>query len=265
MKTIGVLGAGWLGTALAKKLVSQNYIVKLTSTTPKKVAQFNELGFHAFLIELLENTIIGNIEAFLEDIEILVIAIPPKVKESSLELKIKTLLNTLNKINEIKIIFISSTSVFEDQNPFAIYSEDSITNAKTPNGQALINTEQLLKYQSNHPCTILRFGGLIGQDRHPLKYLSMKSSNMNPDAPINLIHQKDCIDLIVAIITQNAFGYVFHGVHPNHQKRAIYYQQKAIENGLNSPIFDKDTIQKGKTILSVKTAKFLNYTYQSDI
>ena len=55
------------------------------------------------------------------------------------------------------------------------------------------NRKILLKNKNN---TILRFGGLIGEERNPLKYLIQKEEILNSDAPINYIHLKDCIGII---------------------------------------------------------------------
>ena len=48
--------------------------------------------------------------------------------------------------------------------------------------------------------TVIRFGGLIGYDRMPGKFLTGKKDLPNGDAPVNLIHRDDCVQIIYQII-----------------------------------------------------------------
>lgn len=264
MKSIGILGAGWLGKPLAFYLQNQGYQIKTSVTSTDKMKQLKTELQDVFCIAISEEALVGNVEDFLKDLEVLILAIPPKSQESLMQKKIKTLYTHLKNHPHLKIIFISSTSVFLDQHPFATYDEESLPNAETINGLDLIATENFIKTQQN-PWVILRFGGLIGADRHPVKYLITKTNNQNPAAPVNLIQQTDCILLIEEIIKQEEFNQVFHGVNPHHVSRKEYYTQKAIELGLSIPLFLEETQQTGKIIRTDITVKRLNFQYQSEI
>jgi nucleoside-diphosphate-sugar epimerase len=100
------------------------------------------------------------------------------------------------------VLFISSTSVYNDVDAFV--TEETIARPATESGKQLLETEQLLQSNINFKTTILRFGGLIGEDRHPVKFLAVAKSRKS-NAPINLIHQEDCIGIINAIC-HNRFG-----------------------------------------------------------
>jgi nucleoside-diphosphate-sugar epimerase len=91
------------------------------------------------------------------------------------------------------VLFISSTSVYNDVDAFV--TEETIARPATESGKQLLETEQLLQSNINFKTTILRFGGLIGEDRHPVKFLAGRENLENPNAPINLIHQEDCIGI----------------------------------------------------------------------
>jgi nucleoside-diphosphate-sugar epimerase len=90
------------------------------------------------------------------------------------------------------VLFISSTSVYNDVDAFV--TEETIARPATESGKQLLETEQLLQSNINFKTTI-RFGGLIGEDRHPVKFLAGRENLENPNAPINLIHQEDCIGI----------------------------------------------------------------------
>lgn len=133
---------------------------------------------------------------------------------------------------------MSSTSVYGDDNDFV--SEETITNPETESGKQLLLAEALLQNNKNFETTILRFGGLIGEDRHPVKFLAGKENLENPDTPINLIHLYDCISIIKEIINQSKWNEVFNAVAPFHPSREEYYTQKAIETNLPEPKFSTE-------------------------
>ena len=94
------------------------------------------------------------------------------------------------------------------------------------------------------------------------EFLIGRKNIENPEAPINLIHQKDCIGIIEAIIKQECWNETFNAVAPFHPSRTAYYTQKALENNLPLPEFDQMKISIGKTILSDKLEISLDYKFK---
>lgn len=264
MKKISILGCGWLGLPLAKALLTNGFLVKGSTTTVAKIAVLESYGIQPFHIIVKENEIIGNIEGFLENSEILIIDIPPKLRGNSSEnfiYKIKHLLPFIENSSIENVVFISSTSVYADDN--SIVTEETITKPESESGKQLIEVEQLLLNNKIFRTTILRFGGLIGDDRHPVYFLAGRKNIENPNAPINLIHQKDCIGIILKIIETNSWNEIFNVVAPFHPTRKEYYSQKALEFNLEIPEFDESKPSVGKLISSEKIEKILGYNFQT--
>jgi len=142
-------------------------------------------------------------------------------------------------------------------------TEDSISKPNTESGKQLLEAEQVLQNNSNFKTTIVRFGGLIGEDRHPIRFLAGRQGIENPNGPINLIHQIDCIGIIERIIELDCFGVTFNAVTPFHPTRKDYYTQKAVALGLSLPEFDESKPSVGKTILSDKIETVLGYEFQN--
>lgn len=265
MTQISILGCGWLGLPLAKSLVKKGFSVNGSTTSLEKIAVLENAGINAFQIEVSENEIIGNTETFLEKSEILIIDIPPKLRENQPEnfvQKIKKLLPFIENSNVQKVLFISSTSVYADDN--SIITENTKPQPDTESGKQLLEAEQLLQNNTKFKTTILRFGGLIGENRHPIHFLSGRKNLENPDAPINLIHQLDCIGIINTIIEKEIWNETFNAVAPYHPNRKEYYTQKAIDLNLSLPHFNTSTNSKRKTISSDKTQILLEYTFQKN-
>ena len=281
-RKISILGIGWLGFPLAKKLIEIGYEVKGSTTSESKLEILTSNNIQPFQIELSEKEIKGNIDAFLNDSEFLIIDIPPKLrnnpKEDFVE-KIKLLIAEIEKSTVKKVLFVSSTSVYADTFPITKIDESSIPNSDSESGKQLLQTEKLLLSNKHFQTTILRFGGLIGEDRNPIKFLAGKTNIENPDAPINLIHQEDCIGIITELLNQVQnkkehgqsqsnnllINSVFNAVTPHHPTRKEYFQQKAKNSNLALPIFAKNQESKGKIISSTKIETVLNYRFKKEI
>ncbi|HRG19315.1 MAG TPA: SDR family NAD(P)-dependent oxidoreductase [Flavobacterium lutivivi] len=262
MTKISILGCGWLGLPLAKVLVKNGFSVKGSTTTQDKIDVLKQSGIEPFLFALNPENIQGNAISFLEHSEVLIINIPPKLRGNSKEDfvgKMKTLIPFIEKSAVEKVLFVSSTSVYADEN--VIVTEETPPQPETESGRQLLQSEQLLQNNTHFKTTIVRFGGLIGEDRHPIRFLSGRDAIENPNAPINLIHLEDCIGIITQIIQQNSWGEIYNGVAPFHPSRESYYVNKAIELNLELPKFNHSNPSIGKTIASNKLETILNYEF----
>ena len=275
MTQISILGCGWLGLPLAKALLKNGFAVNGSTTSNDKLLVLQNLGIQAFQINLSptlsERAAEETIEKFLEGSKTLIIDIPPKLRGNSQEdfvSKIQTVIPFIEKSTVENVLFISSTSVYGDtssfdcaQNDTLSVTEDSQLNPETESGKQLVKSEQLLQSNLNFKTTILRFGGLIGDDRHPIKFLAGRTNVENPNAAINLIHQEDCIGIIIKIIELDCWNETFNAAAPFHPSRKDYYTQKAVEFNLALPEFNSVNSNFGKTILSSKVEMVLGYTF----
>jgi len=267
-KTVSILGCGWLGLPLAENLLERGYAVHGSTTTSHKLESLNSKGIHAFYVELTEQEVKGEVLPFLSEAKTLVIDIPPglrKKPDSNFEVKIKRLIAKIELSSVEKVIFISSTSVFEDALDFPVYTENTIPNGKSNSAQQLLNVEKLLQSNSHFKTTIIRFGGLLGENRHPVKFLSGRQGISSGDAPVNLIQQKDCISLIERVLELDAFEEVFHGVYPSHPTKKEYYQEQAKNRNLELPVFEENSASLGKVISSTFTEKRLDFSFTCNI
>ena len=270
MTQISILGCGWLGLPLAKRFIEKGFLVNGSTTSENKLPILEDAGISPFLVRLESESISDSINDFLAQSEILIIDIPPKLRGTHVDSsnserkifveKIKNLIPFIEKSTVKKVLFVSSTSVYGDENE--LITEETIPNPDTESGKQLLLSEALLQENQNFKTTIVRFGGLIGDDRNPVKFLAGKENLENPDAPVNLIHQKDCISIIQEIINQKSWNEVFNAVAPFHPTREKYYTQKAIDKNLALPKFSSEKITIRKVISSEKTERLLNYQFR---
>ncbi|KIO50624.1 NAD-dependent epimerase/dehydratase family protein [Flavobacterium hibernum] len=270
MKQISILGCGWLGYPLAKNLIKNGHLINGSTTSESKISILENAGINPFLVALESESVSESIDDFLDKSEILIIDIPPKLRginsDSSNSFrkifveKIETLIPSIEKSTVKKVLFVSSTAVYGNENNIII--EETIPNPETESGKQLLLAEAILQKNQNFETTILRFGGLIGEDRHPVKFLAGKENLENPDSLVNLIHQIDCIRIIEEIIDQSKWNEVFNAVAPFHPTREEYYTQKATEMNFPLPKFSAQKSNIKKTISSEKIETTLNYQFK---
>lgn len=250
-KQVSILGCGWLGLPLAKHLIARGWEVKGTTTSSEKINTLETEGITAYKIELHQDKISGDIQGFLQGSPLLIISIPPGLRRQphlNFVEKIKILTAIISASKVKNLIYISSTGVFQDEVPFPTYTEQHQFSADYFAENQLLQVEHVLQNLGGVNTTILRFGGLVGKERHPVKFLSGRTGLKNPEAPVNLIHLDNCMLLISEIIQQEKYGNVFHGVEPLHETKEIYYQQKAKAFHLSPPQFDHERSSIGKHI-----------------
>ena len=242
MNKIAILGAGWLGWPLAKSLVEKGYTVHASTTSPEKIKQLAADGIRPFLINLLPTGPEGeDLESFLK-VDILLINIPPGRRDPEVEnnfpKKIKTLISLAQKSGVTRCVFVSSTGVFSDAQ--GSVDEATIPEPTANSGKALVKVEKHLRSLPNLQTTIIRPGGLVGGDRLAGRFLAGKKDIPNGNAPVNMIHRQDLINILLKIIDQNVFGETFHCVADQSPTRRDFYTEQAKKYGFEIPGFLSD-------------------------
>jgi len=244
-----------LGTPLALALLKQGYSIKGTTTDENKTTFLAGLGIQPYLLQLTEREIKGRIDAFLKEITVLIVNIPPVLRTSSQGSYTKKMQLLLQKVetSEIEnVIFVSSTSVYGACD--GIITETTTPNPQTESAKQLLEVEHMFQSLNRIGTTVLRFGGLIGPDRHPITHLSGKTGLQNGADTVNLIHLDDCIAMISNIINENYWKIVLNGVYPEHPTKQTYYTKEALKRQIAPPHYLRSEMKKTSKIIS--TADF---------
>lgn len=246
---ISILGCGWLGLPLGESL-AQSYSVKGSVTTAEKFPALQEKGIVPFCVDLNAPDEVA-IQEFLSGSDVLIICIPPKAA-------VKSNLSYSERINELipciaisrvkNVLFTSSISVYSESKALPEVDEATAPNPQTESGRQVLAAEELLKACGDFKTTIIRLGGLVGGERHPVHHLAGRENLENPNGPVNLVERDECISIIARIIEKGCWGEVFTAVHPTHKTRKEYYTEKAQVMGLPAPHFDEKSITKGKIV-----------------
>jgi nucleoside-diphosphate-sugar epimerase len=232
----------------------------------EKIGVLQHVGIDSFLVSLTEKGVQGDLVGFLSGIETLVINIPPKLrgpKQEDYVLKMQFLLNAVQRYKIGKVIFVSSTSVYGNLSD--VVTEATIPRPTSESGRQLLAAEKIFQDELSLKTTIVRFGGLIGNDRHPIYHLTGKKDLDNGGDPVNLIHQNDCIRILEHIILNDWWDETFNGVYPHHPTKDDYYRAEALKRNLLPPAYKPGNGTKGKKIVSSALVNVKMFVFQTSI
>ena len=266
--SVGIVGCGWLGKALTKKLISQQYSVIVSTQHQDKVEELSKLGAQVECFSLSDSSPSANdFKLSLFKQSCVIIAIPPGIRQGRKDYadKIKHLVELAQAGDVKQLIMISSTAVY---NGLDGYIEEDITLDLSSEKTAIIHQAEQEALKFSGETIILRFSGLVGPDRHPGKFLKSGRSLSDPDATTNLIHQQDAVGLLFGLINKPAHSSIYNGSSQTHIAKREYYEQAARVLGLDKPEFtefvNNDSLVANKIINSNKIRKFLSYTFAYD-
>ncbi len=235
-KTWGIVGLGWLGLALSNQLKKSGHDFWGTHRS-----SFT-FGNDPFPTLDLKNKC-----------DVLFLNTPPILKLSP-----NDFVQQISIEPKFKLIFISSTSVFGDNQ--SLCTENLIPKPQTESGQWLLSVEIELLKKFKDQLLVIRPGGLIGDKRHPVFYFPKDIENSGGMNPVNLIHRDDLIEIILQAEDLNLKG-TLNAVAPEHPSRQEYYNKWA--DKLNLPEINfKNECTSSKQVESILLPQFYtNWKY----
>lgn len=256
---ISILGAGWLGLALAQYLRARGYQVKAARTTESGVAELTNLGLEAFQLALDADTAIADGPFWHSPT--LVVTVPPQRGRTEAEqlAQFQQLIRRLRGSGVQHVLYISSTSVYGEHNQ--VVTEADPVDPVRPGGHIVYQLEQLLQGEPAFQTTVLRFGGLIGYDRLPYSGATILGRNRALDSPMNVIHRDDCVRICHEIVRQQAWGQVFNACADEHPIRREYYAAAARAQGFAFPDLGPVERKPYKVVSSEKLKAALGYQF----
>jgi|SRR5690554_522181 len=251
MKNVSIIGLGWLGKQIAKKLEKQGYTIKGSTRSMAKNEVFAKRGWEVCQLDIGELGTIANNQKSLFSSSIVILTIPPSTLKENYANAMEALIQQIVKINpKAKIFYTSSTSVYGSFDTFCAINESSPTNPMSINAIEIVKVEKLIATNFEHHC-ILRLGGLVGENRHPVNYLTARRNVPKRKAPVNLIHADDICEFISFAITEDKLPKIINLVSPEHPQKNVYYKNTANNLGLPPPKFDIEDERSDKMVDSL--------------
>ena len=232
---VSIIGCGWLGLPLASRLEAEGYIVRGSTTSPEKLPELRQKGIDAYSLQLNPEPV-GDLTALLRA-NTLVINVPPKagkMGDAFHPQQIAHLTEAIRQSPVEHVIYVSSTSVYPETNQ-TVMEDDVLTEAQSAS-PSLVRAEQLVQALApRRKVTILRYGGLMGYDRIPGKYVAGRTVDTGA-APVNYLHRDDAVGILQRMVDEWEPG-VFNGVAPEHPTREAIYRKSCADFGYKLPTF----------------------------
>ncbi|MGG5576570.1 NAD(P)H-binding protein [Myroides sp. C15-4] len=263
MKTIGILGCGWLGLHLSQHLLNKSFTVKGSTTSASKLEELQTKGIDPYLVDL-QHPDDAQIHAFLQGVDLLIITIPPiRGEESTLyQASFQRLLPYLKKNRVEKVMMMSSVSVYAPSE--SVVTESSTSYSNDPTSRQILAAEEIILTADGLTSFILRLGGLFGPDRKPVRYIVNRDVLDNPELPINMIHLNDIIQFTTALIEQDfTANAVYNLVSPYYENRLDYYSKEADELALTLPPLGENDWKTHRKIAGDKIVQQTGINYQA--
>jgi nucleoside-diphosphate-sugar epimerase len=159
-----------------------------------------------------------------------------------------------------RVLFVSSTAVYQDLNRVVTEEDILFTEEQEPDN-VLLQAEKLFQDREDWVTTIVRFGGLVGANRQPGRFMAGKLDLPDGDAPVNLIHLEDCVEVLYRIIEEEKWGAVYNACADEHPIRRDFYTQAALAINANPPTFHDMESTRFKRINSDKLKQELSYKF----
>jgi len=267
---VSVLGCGWLGRPLAQALVGRDVYVRGSTTTPEKVDALRRDGIEPYRLVLDPGLPDGDLADFFAS-PILVLNVPPPRGRDDVRAwhlcQIDAVREAATDGRVEWILFASSTGVYPNVERTVVEADqppgdpEALPGRRRSSSRALLDAEARLVEDARFDTTVVRLGGLYGEDRHPGRFLAGRTNVGRPEAPVNLIHREDAVGLFLRLIQQDVRGEVLNACADAHPARRAVYTRAAEVLGLEPPTFDTSDTTTGKTVSNQKVRSRTGYQF----
>jgi nucleoside-diphosphate-sugar epimerase len=243
---IGIVGCGWLGSAIAKELKQQ--LIQCTAFV-RSIDSANQLQEERINAILYDATKPKSFPKNLS-IDVLIIALPPSaaIGNKRYDEIISENVSAGKKEGIERFVFTSSTGVYSNESGF--YDEDGFLN-NSERANNLVNAENALANNCNK-YIIVRLGGLNDQNRNPSNY--GKNTKLPGNEVVNMIYKDDAVGAILHLIVEGANG-IYNVVAPIHPYRSEFYNSALNQNSIQSILMCEEEFPIVRTISSDKLIK----------
>ena len=255
MKSAVIIGLGWVGLPTAQALSSVYNVVQGTVRSTTKQQQLKSIA-EPIAIELLDLPAAKPTTPIAEP-DLGIICFPPGIRRGPASVYFEKLETLFSWFKPAHLLFISSTSVYRNDIDWA-FEDRRLEQLDSP----LVLAEQYVQQQITNTA-ILRFGGLMGDDRIPAKYFKDQLPKANHW--VNYLHRVDAVRSIVYAAEQQLTG-SYNVCSPEHALKKEVVLDSAQKSGLTAPSQFQETVEQGKRVASDKLIQVgFSYTFRTPL
>jgi nucleoside-diphosphate-sugar epimerase len=257
-KKVSIVGLGWFGMDLAYALHPSIEVIG----TKRKLPNEN-YPFKIFELDFERNSTLQSLSEAM-NADCMVLNIPPNARAENATENYRFIIDSVEEAIENsqlkKLVFVSSTGVFGANE--GEVDEFTTPRPNTIGGKILREAEERVLNLHNAEGLVLRPAGLVGEDRHPVKYLAGRKDLSGRFHPVNLVHRVDLIAMTEALILKTNFeSRVFHACCSQNPPKQDFYRLEAEKRSLELPEFDQNDLSIGKKVSAAWSKKSLSLSF----
>lgn len=229
MKTILIIGGGWLGKPLAHYLETIGHKVFVSRTTEMGVHELESQQLTGVKIDLQDDatTLVESINKTRADL--VIGCFPPGFrtgKGTQYATQWQSLVQACKSAQVTKVVMVSSTTVYP--NLAQALDEDTASLSRTINNDGFTDKAKIMLQAEQYVIDsgleygVVRCSGLVGPERHPSRFVS-KLKQVSDLAPANMLHLTDAIGA-TSFVALNCKNAVVNATTPNTVSKAEFYQ-----------------------------------------
>ena len=260
-----IVGCGYVGTALGRRLSGEALDVVGTTTTPARLPELESAGIRGVVLHLSDAE---GLRHLLHDREGVVFCAAPGrpggshrevYHDGALNIAAATLGSSVRRM-----LYTSSTRVYA-QNDGQWVDESSITQPPDEDGRSLVQAEQTLLHVRGN-VTVLRLGGIHGPGRELVARVASYAGALRDDGAtyVNLIHLDDIVEVLRLLLRQEHHGILNLTDGRPVSRRELYDEILA---SLRLPPIrwqvPPTAVLRGKRVSSQRLARMLSKTFAS--
>lgn len=256
-----IAGCGWLGAAVARRLIARGDRVTGLRRDPARAARLRALGVEPLALDLGDADAASRIPTGIDAILALQSAKGEASYRQAYVHANRTLLEAARRGGIQAFVYTSSTGVFGHRDGSEV-DEATPPAPASPSGELLLEAEGLMREAAatGLPARVLRLSGLYGPDRlWLLERVAQGAMAPGPQdgAWMNFCHQDDAALTLLAVLDRGRDGAVYHATDACPMRRGDVIA--LVREGLGLPAQARDAAapDSGRRIQGLETRREL--------
>jgi nucleoside-diphosphate-sugar epimerase len=260
-----VAGCGWLGTALARRLVERGDRVTGIRRDPARAAALRALGVEPLAVDLSAPGAADRLPA--ADAIVACQAAAGDGADAYRAAYVdanRALVTTAARGGARALVYTGSTGVFGQRDGSDV-DESTPPAPASPSAAVLVEAEELVRGAASAAlrASVIRLSGLYGPGRTGLvERLRSGKLALGPgdDAWMNFCHRDDAVAFVLAVLDRGEGGAIYHGSDAEPARRREVVEWIAARLGIPPPRAGEPSAGPSRRILSERTRAALGVT-----
>lgn len=261
-----MIGAGWVGAACARALVLRGHPVIATVRRSEQCRALRLAGIKPHMLEIGDEFSIDKDRDDLcrigSEIAHWVVTLPPQREygQKGNEKRHIMIRDAAQICGVQRLVLYSSTSVYPMDGEVT-ENDVQMDAVSVHTGLNLFRLEQI-HTQAGYACIVLRFGALIGRDRHPLRQAALKGWK-TPNRRMNVTTQDDAIAATLLALDSEEMSGAYNVVAPDHPRICELGKAASNVGWLEEWQTCRDEPAEGRSVISGRLQK-MGFSFETE-